>query len=113
MKQTSTIHSVDTELVYAVLRLSFSKQYKVVLILYARASQTFLFCGSIKKKFFLYAAPLLDSLDVNDSLRVNVSLQISRCICVNGEIIQMHTILESNYAFIKLPRNGNSKVKNN
>ena len=25
----------------------------------------------------------------------------------------MHTILESNYTFIKLPRNGNSKVKNN
>jgi len=25
----------------------------------------------------------------------------------------MHTILESNYTFIKLPRNGNSKAKNN
>jgi len=29
MKQTSTIHSVDTELIYAVLKLSFSKQYKI------------------------------------------------------------------------------------
>jgi len=29
MKQTSTIHSVDTELIYAVLNLSFSKQYKI------------------------------------------------------------------------------------
>jgi len=37
-------------------------------------------------------------------IRANVTLQISRCICVNGEIIQMHTILESNYTFIKLPR---------
>jgi len=66
-----------------------------------------------QKKVFFYAAPLLDSLDVNDSLRVNVTLQISRCICVNGEIIQMRTILESNYTVIKLPRNGNSKAKNN
>jgi len=29
MKQTSTIHSVDTGLIYAVLKLSFSKQYKI------------------------------------------------------------------------------------
>jgi len=28
MKQTSAIHSVDKELIYAVLKLSFSKQYK-------------------------------------------------------------------------------------
>jgi len=28
MKQTSTIHSVDTELIYAGLKLSFSKKYK-------------------------------------------------------------------------------------
>jgi len=42
MKETSTIHSVDTELFYAALNLSFSKQYKYsVLILCARASQTF------------------------------------------------------------------------
>jgi len=47
MKQTITIHSVDTELIYAVLKLLFFKQYKVVLILYAWASQTFLFCGPI------------------------------------------------------------------
>ena len=44
-------------------------------------------------------------------IRVNVSLQISRCIFVYGEIIQMHTIHENNYALIKLPRNGNSKAK--
>jgi len=35
------------------------------------------------------------------------------CIFVNGEILQMHTIHESNYTVIKLPRNGNSKAKNN
>jgi len=29
MKHPSTIHSVDTELFYAVLKLSFSKQSKV------------------------------------------------------------------------------------
>jgi len=46
-------------------------------------------------------------------IRVNISLQISRCIFVNGEILQMHTIHESNYTVIKLPRNGNSKAKNN
>jgi len=46
-------------------------------------------------------------------IRVNVSLQISRSVFVHGEIIQMHTIDESNYAVIKLPRNGNSKAKYN
>jgi len=45
-------------------------------------------------------------------MRVNVSLQISRCIFLNGEILQMHTIHESNYTVIKLPRKGNSKAKN-
>jgi len=29
MNQTDTIHSVDTGLIYAVLKLSFSKQYKI------------------------------------------------------------------------------------
>jgi len=29
MKETSTIHSVDTELIYAALKLPFSKQYKI------------------------------------------------------------------------------------
>jgi len=29
VEQTSTINSVDTELIYAVLKLSFSKQYKI------------------------------------------------------------------------------------
>jgi len=46
-------------------------------------------------------------------IRVNISLQISRCIFVNDEILQMHTIHESNYTVIKLPCNGNSKAKNN
>jgi len=45
-------------------------------------------------------------------IRVNVSLQISRRIFVNGEILQMHTIHDSNYTVIKLPWNGNSKAKN-
>jgi len=29
MKETSTIHSVDTELIYVTLKLSFSKQFKI------------------------------------------------------------------------------------
>jgi len=29
MKETSTVHSVDTELIYAALKLSFSKHYKI------------------------------------------------------------------------------------
>jgi len=29
MKETSAIHSVDTELIYAALKLSFSKKYKI------------------------------------------------------------------------------------
>jgi len=29
MNQTSTIHSVDTGFIYAVFKLSFSKQYKI------------------------------------------------------------------------------------
>jgi len=37
----------------------------------------------------------MDSLDVNDTCRLNVSLQISRGIFVYDEIIQMHTIHES------------------
>jgi len=53
---------VDTQLIYAVLKLSFSEQYKMytknsVLILYARASQTFLFCGPILKKGFSMRHP--------------------------------------------------------
>jgi len=44
-------------------------------------------------------------------IRVNVSLQISRCIFVNGEILQMHPIHESNLTVMKLPRNGNSSLK--
>jgi len=44
-------------------------------------------------------------------MRVNVSLQISRGTFVHGEIIEMHTIRESNYTVIKQPCNGNSKAK--
>jgi len=29
MKETRTFYSVDTEIIYAILKLSFSKQYKV------------------------------------------------------------------------------------
>jgi len=42
---------------------------------------------------------------------VNVPLQITRGIFIYGEIIQMHTIHEGNYAVISQPRNGNSKAK--
>jgi len=63
MKETSTIHSVDTELIYAALKLSFSKQYKhSVLILCARASQTFLSCDHIFKKRCFYATPLISAI---------------------------------------------------
>jgi len=46
-------------------------------------------------------------------IHVNVPLQISKSkgIFVCGEIIKMHTIHESNNAVIKLPSDGNSKVK--
>jgi len=37
--------------------------------------------------------------------------QISRGIFVYDENMQMHTIHESNYTVIKLPRNGNTKAK--
>jgi len=47
-------------------------------------------------------------LDIAGLDRVNVSLQISRCVFVNGEILQMHTIHERNYVVIKLPSNGNN-----
>jgi len=42
---------------------------------------------------------------------VNVPLQSSKSNLVTGEIIQMHTILESNCTAIKLPRNRNFKAK--
>jgi len=45
-------------------------------------------------------------------IRVNIPLlQSSRDILVYGEIIQMHTILKSNCAVIKLAHNGNFKAK--
>jgi len=45
------------------------------------------------------------------TIRVNVSSQISRGNFFCGEIIQVHTIHESSYTVIKLPRNDNSKAK--
>jgi len=50
-------------------------------------------------------------LDVNDTCKrliTNLKMHF-----VNDEILQMHTIHESNYTVIKLPCNGNSKAKNN
>jgi len=44
-------------------------------------------------------------------IRVNDPLQISRGIFVYDEIIQMHTIHECSYTVIKLPYNGNNKMK--
>jgi len=44
-------------------------------------------------------------------IRVNVPLQSSRAIFVYGEIIRMHTILESKCTVIKLPLNRNFKAK--
>jgi len=44
-------------------------------------------------------------------IRVNVSFQILRGIFVYGEVIQIHTFHESNYAVIKLPRNGHGHRK--
>jgi len=44
-------------------------------------------------------------------MRENVPLQSSRGIFVYGEIMQMHTILDSNGTEAKLPRNGNFKAK--
>jgi len=35
---------------------------------------------------------------------IHVNLQISRGIFVYGEILQMHTILDRNYAVVKLPQ---------
>jgi len=45
-------------------------------------------------------------------IRVNVSLQTSICIFVNGEVLQMYTFHESNYTAIELPLNWNSTAKN-
>jgi len=68
IEQTSTIHSVDTELIYAVLKLSFSKQYKIQCFnpLCQGFSNFFVLRPHFEKRFF-YAAPLMDSLDVNDT----------------------------------------------
>jgi len=68
IEQTSTIHSVDTELVYAVLMLSFSKQYKISCFnpLCQGFSNFFVLWPRFDKRFF-YAARLMDSLDVNNT----------------------------------------------
>jgi len=60
-----------------------------------------LFCFATHFKTSFFMRLFLDSLDVNDTC--NVQLQISRRIFVYGEIIQMHTIRESNYTVIKPP----------
>jgi len=44
-------------------------------------------------------------------IRVNFPLQATVGIFVHDEIIQMHTIHESNYTVMKQPCNGNSKAK--
>jgi len=44
---------------------------------------------------------------------LNVSLHILRGIFVYGEIKQMHAFNEHNHTVTKLPRNGNSKARNN
>jgi len=62
-------------------------------------SNFFVLRPHFKTSFFMRL--FLDSLDVNDTC--NVQLQISRRIFVYGEIIQMHTIRESNYTVIKPP----------
>ena len=68
IEQPSTIHSVDTELVYAAFKLSFSKQYKIWCFNPLRQSfSNFFVLRPHFEKRFLYAAPLMDSLDVNDT----------------------------------------------
>ena len=82
-----------------------------VLMIYAKASQSFLFCGPILKKGFSIAAPLMDCLDVNDTFKRQITnLKIHFCQWRNPT---MHTIQESNCTVLKLPGNGNSKAKNN
>ena len=68
IEQTSTIHSVDTELIYVVLKLSFSKQYKIqCLNPLCQGFSNFLVLRPQFGKRFLYAGPLMDSLDINDT----------------------------------------------
>jgi len=51
----------------------------------------------------------MDTLDVNDTCkRLITKLNMH---FVNGEILQLHTIHESNYTVIKLPRNGKGRRK--
>ena len=51
----------------------------------------------------------MDSLDVNDTCKRPIT-NLKRHF-VYGEIIQIHTIHESNYTVINQPRNGSGKVK--
>ena len=93
-KQTSTIHSVDTELICDVLKLSFSKQYKIQCFnpLCQGLSNFFVLRPNFEKRFF-YAASLMDSLDVNNTCkRLIKNLKMHFC---QGENIQMHTVHES------------------
>jgi len=63
-----------------------------------------------KKKFF-NAAPLIDSVDANDTCKCPIK-NLKRYFCLWwNHTVQTHTIHESNYTVIKLPRNGNSKAK--
>jgi len=81
MKQTNPIHSVDTELIYAALKLSFSKQYKIWCFdpLFQGFSNFFVLGPHLKKSFFC-AAPLMDSLDVNDTCkRLITNLKMHIC----------------------------------
>jgi len=58
VKQTSTIHSVHTELIYAVLKLSFSKQYKILCFnpLWHGFWNFFVLWPHFEKRFF-YSTP--------------------------------------------------------
>jgi len=82
MKQTSTSHSVNTELIYAVLKLSFSKQYKVMCFnpLCQGFSNFFVLQPHLKKKIFLCGLRCWISLDVNDTCkRLITNLKMHFC----------------------------------
>ena len=58
-----------------------------------------LFCSAAPfKKCFFYAAPSMDSLDVNDTCkRLVTNLKMHFCQWQNPTIAQLHTIHENNY----------------
>jgi len=79
MKQRSTIHSVDTEIVYVVLKLSFPKQYKIKCFNPQCQGFSNFFVLRPHKRFF-YVTPLMDSFDVNDTCEgVITNLKIYFC----------------------------------